>query len=83
MLLEVVEDDPPRRLVGRIVDTGAPFGGSWTYQVTPVDGGSRVSVTEDGWVSNPIFRFMARFVFGYHSTLDSYLRALGRRFGDG
>lgn len=57
-------------------------GGSWIYEIAPADGGSRVSVTERGWIANPIFRFMARVVFGYHGTLDSYLKALGRKFGE-
>ena len=42
---------------------------------------SRVTITERGWVSNPIFRFVSRFVMGHTSTLDAYLRALGKHFG--
>jgi len=52
---------------------GAPFGGKWTYEIALVEGGSRVSVTEQGWIANPIFRFMSRVVFGYYGTLDGYL----------
>jgi hypothetical protein len=39
-------------------------------------------ITEDGYVSNPLFRFMARFVFGYTSTVDSYMKSLGEKFGE-
>jgi uncharacterized protein YndB with AHSA1/START domain len=79
---EEVEAKPPRRLVARIADPSLPYGGSWTYDVAPAAGGaSRVTITEDGVVRNPIFRFMSRFVFGYHATQEEYLRALGRRFG--
>lgn len=84
MALVVAESQPPTRLVTRIdAPAGAPFGGTWTYQIAPVDGGtaSRVSITENGWIANPIFRFMARTIFGYYGTLDSYLKALGRKFG--
>ena len=82
MRLIVTEDAPPRRLV-MTIDAGAdaPFGGKWTYEITPTDGGTRVSVTEAGYVSNPLFRFMSRFVMGYYSTQDKYLRALARKFG--
>jgi uncharacterized protein YndB with AHSA1/START domain len=73
--------DPPRRLVARIADPSLPFGGSWTYDVVPEAAGSRVTITEDGVVRNPVFRFMSRFVFGHHATQQAYLRALGRRFG--
>ena len=61
---------------------GAPFGGNWTYEVAAVPGGSRVTVTERGWIGNPLFRFMARFFFGYTATIDTYLRSLGKKFGE-
>jgi uncharacterized protein YndB with AHSA1/START domain len=77
--LEVTELLPPSRLVTRIADEGLPFGGSWTYELTPSSGGTRVVLTENGEIYNPAFRFMARFVFGYSSTLETYLEQLGAR----
>jgi hypothetical protein len=41
-----------------------------------------VTITERGLVGNPIFRFVSRFVIGQTATMDSYLRALGKRFGE-
>ncbi len=79
---EVVESDPPRRLVTRIVDAGLPFGGTWTYEVARHQDGSTVTITEDGAIYNPVFRVVARFIMGYHGTMDGYLTALGRRFGE-
>ena len=79
----VVESaEPPKRMVARIVDQDLPFGGRWEYDIVP-DGpdASRVTITERGWVSNPIFRFVSRFVMGHTATLDAYLRALGKHFG--
>jgi uncharacterized protein YndB with AHSA1/START domain len=73
--------DPPRRLVARIADPTLPFGGSWTYDVASEAAGSRVTITEDGVVHNPVFRFMSRFVLGHHASQEAYLRALGRKFG--
>jgi uncharacterized protein YndB with AHSA1/START domain len=83
-LVGVVDaDEPPRKLVTRIESApGAPFGGNWTYEVAAVPGGSRVTVTERGWIGNPLFRFMARFIFGYYRSQEGYLRALGKRFGE-
>ena len=76
-------DEPPRRLVTRIEGApGAPFGGTWTFEIAPDGLGTRVTVTERGWIANPIFRFLARFVFGYYRTQEDYLRALGKRFGE-
>jgi len=83
MTLLIEEDEPPRRFKARIEDQpGAAFGGWWVYEVAPAPGGgSDVWVHEEGWVSNPIFRVVSR-VMGYHRTMDSYLTALGRHFGE-
>jgi uncharacterized protein YndB with AHSA1/START domain len=72
--------DAPRVLVGRITDRNLPFGGTWTWEITPVPGGTRVQVTEDGEIYNPLFRFMARFIFGYEGTMKGYLSALEAKF---
>ena len=84
MTLATEAFEPPRRMVGRIQDTGMPFGGAWEYQLAPAPGDTTktvVTITERGWVSNPIFRFVSKYVMGHYSTLDSYLRALGKKFG--
>lgn len=81
--LIVIESAAPRRLVTQIdTSAGGAFGGTWTYELSPESGGTRVSVTEAGWIGNPIFRFLSRFVFGYYGTLDGYLKALGKKFGE-
>jgi hypothetical protein len=80
--LQVTEAVPPRRLVTRIADPNLPWGGTWTTEITLTSGGSVVRITEDGYVNNPLFRFMARFIFGYASTLDSYMKSLGEKFGE-
>ena len=79
MTLVAEHMEPPRLLVGRIADPGLPFGGTWTYEIVPVPGGSRLRITEDGEVYNPIFRFMARFIFGYESTIRGYMASLQKR----
>ena len=76
MTLVVERMEPPRVLVARIADPGLPFGGTWTYEISPVAGGSRLRITENGEIYNPLFRFMARFVFGYEGTITGYLSAL-------
>jgi hypothetical protein len=83
MTIAIEVDEPPRRLVTRIESPpGAAFGGSWTYEIVPVPDGSRVTLTERGWIANRVFRSLARFVFGYYRTLESCLRALAIRFGE-
>jgi uncharacterized protein YndB with AHSA1/START domain len=73
--------EPPSLLVSRIADPSLPFGGTWTYRIQPAAGGSAVTITEDGEVYNPFFRFMSRFVFGHTATLDEFLKNLQSRAG--
>jgi uncharacterized protein YndB with AHSA1/START domain len=80
VVMEIHEAQYPTRLVTRIADPDQPFGGTWTFEIAPEGSGSRLTITERGEVYNPIFRFMARFVFGYTGTMDSCLAALERRF---
>jgi uncharacterized protein YndB with AHSA1/START domain len=74
--MEQVERQPPRRLVTRIADPDLPFGGTWTFELAPDGGGTRVTITERGEIRNPIFRAVARFVFGYAATMETYLAEL-------
>ena len=80
MPLETVASSPPRRLVRRIADPRLPFGGTWTYEIIPTDRGSSLTITENGEVYNPIFRFVSRFIIGHTATIEGYLRALGKKF---
>ena len=79
---ELSEDIPDQKLVSRILDTDLGYSGKWTYELIPEGGGTRVRITEDGEVSNVIFRFMSRYVFGQTATLDAYLTSLAKRFGE-
>lgn len=79
---EVQEARAPERLVVRISDPNLPFGGTWTYELRPVDGATRLVITERGEVYNPIFRFMSRFVFSQTSTIEGFLSALGTKLGE-
>ena len=75
--------EPPRLLVLRIADPDLPFGGTWTYEISPDPAGSRLTITENGEVYNPLFRFMARFIFGYEGTIAAYMAALEKKLGAG
>src|ERR1051325_22890 len=79
---ELVEDVPAQRMVTRIRDTDLGYAGQWTYSFVPENGGTRVTIREDGEVSNVIFRFMSRYVFGQTSTIDTYLTSLAAHFGE-
>jgi hypothetical protein len=79
--VEVVEAVAPTRVVTRVADPNQPFGGTWTFEITPDGSGSQLTITERGEVYNPAFRFMARFVFGYTATMEGYLDDLRKKLG--
>jgi uncharacterized membrane protein len=79
---ELVEDVSGQRMVTRIVDQDLGYSGSWTIEFIPEHEGTRVRITENGDVSNVMFRFMSRYVFGHTSTIDAYLTSLAKHFGD-
>lgn len=84
MSFETIAFEPPRRMVTRIADDNLPFGGTWTWDIKPVPGdagASTLTITEDGEIYNPVFRFVARFIIGYRGTMDAYLKALSARCG--
>jgi hypothetical protein len=79
---EVTESDAPRRMVTRIADKNLPYGGAWTYELTPDTAGSSLRITERGEVYNPLFRFVSRFIMGHTATIDNRLRELAKQFGE-
>ncbi len=70
---EAVTAERPSRFVARIADKGIPFGGSWDYRIVPEGSGSRLTITENGQVYNPVFRFISQYFIGHTATLDKYL----------
>jgi uncharacterized protein YndB with AHSA1/START domain len=79
ILFEITEKLAPRRFVTRIADKSLPFGGRWIYEITPKGTGSELTITEEGEVYNPIFRFVSRFIMGHTATIDGYLEAVRKR----
>ena len=78
---EAMEATPPRRLVTRIADPKLPFGGSWTFDIVPNGDSCTLTITEDGEVYNPLFRFVSRFIIGHTASIDAYVQALNAKLG--
>lgn len=74
----VVESVPPKKLVTKIADE-TQFGGTWTWEITPTPNGSRLTITERGEIYNVVFRTLAKYVFGYTGTMDSFLEAAKKK----
>jgi hypothetical protein len=65
----IEESKRPNRFVTRIDDQSLPFGGTWTISITANGDATNVEVVEDGEVRSSLFRFVARYVFGYYRPL--------------
>jgi hypothetical protein len=77
-----VTDNRERELrVTRIADDKLPFGGRWIYELVPDAAGTRLAITEDGFVKNPVFRFLARTVFSQAATIEKFMIDLGNHLG--
>lgn len=80
--VDVLESQPPHRLVTRVTEKERNFGGTWTIDVVPVGDGATVTIIEDGWVANPIFRFVSRVIIGHHATMDGILKNTARMLNE-
>jgi uncharacterized protein YndB with AHSA1/START domain len=75
---ETIQFTPPHLLVRRIVDEGLPFGGSWTFEITPEGRGAQLRIIERGEVHNLLFRFVSKFIIGHTATMRQYFNNLQR-----
>jgi hypothetical protein len=78
---EAIESTPPKRLVTKIADPKLPFGGTWTYEIVPAGDGCTLTITENGEVYNPVFRFVLRYIMGHAATLNAYMKAVHAKLG--
>ena len=79
--MELTESEPPTRLVTTILSEGMPFGGRWIFEIEPAAAGATVTITEEGEVYSPVFRFVSRYLMGHHATMSLFLSDLGAQFG--
>ena len=80
--MELTESEPPTRLVSTILAEGMPFGGRWIFEIEPAATGATVTITEEGEVYSPVFRFVSRFLMGHHATMSLFLSDLGAHFDE-
>ena len=74
------ESVPGQRLVTEIDDSDLQFGGTWTFEFTAEGSGTRLTVTERGFVKNVVFRFVSRFM-AQDATIKQFLADLAKRAG--
>jgi len=78
----LVEREPPKRLVTKLVGKNLPLSGTWIYELAESDGGTMLTITESDNIYSPLFRFFSRFVISYYGVMDIFLIALARKFAD-
>lgn len=81
MPMEVTEQEAPRRMVIMASDPSLPFTGSWIFELRPAEDGTRLTLTEQGSIANPLFRFVAHVFMDPAESTDTYLVDLGRHLG--
>jgi hypothetical protein len=77
MPIELELDDAPRARISRIIDDKLPFGGRWYYELEPLDAGTRLTITEAGFVKVPMFRIFT--TLAPNATKTKFLRELGAK----
>lgn len=75
----IEEFKTPERIVTKVITPDLPYGGSWTYELIPAGTGCTLTITEHGEVYNPMFRFMAKYLFGHTLTMNRYLDDLKKK----
>ena len=78
--MERLDAEEPHRVVGRIVD-GDGFGGTWTFELAAANDGTDLTITEEGFIDSALFRFLGAHVFGYATTIETYLADAQRATG--
>ncbi|EQA53560.1 LIC10604 family protein [Leptospira kmetyi] len=73
MTYSFIRDQKDALIESKIMDEDKPFGGSWTFEIASVEGGTKLKITENGKVFSPVFRFFSKFVFGHTATMQTYL----------
>jgi hypothetical protein len=73
---EILDRIPPKSIKRRIATKNLPYSGTWTYTLEAAGDSTTVRITEEGEVTNPLFRFVSRFILGHTRTIDTYLQSL-------
>jgi uncharacterized protein YndB with AHSA1/START domain len=81
MTIEVSSIVPGRGFRSRVVGEGVPFSSSWSYELLPLESGTRIVLTQESSIPGRIDRFFARFVFGRTHAAETFLEAVAEELG--
>ncbi len=75
-----IGEKAPQHLVREIVGDNLPFGGTWTFDLAPEASGTKLTLTEDGFIKPPLFRFIGTYFIGLDKTMKDFSTNLQKRF---
>ncbi|MDB5010963.1 MAG: polyketide cyclase [Mucilaginibacter sp.] len=78
--LKVTAIEPNKKLITLINSQHLAFGGSWEFDLQPTGNQTIVTITENGEVYNPIFRFVSKFMMGHTANVKQYAGYLEQSF---
>lgn len=67
-----LESRANEKLVRQIAQDDLPFGGTWTFELADDPAGTKLTLTENGYINPPIFRAMARWFIGLDATMKDF-----------
>ena len=76
MIFLATRTEPPFRREVMLDDPKASYGGTWTYQLAPGPSpdSTTLTITETGYIRQPLYRFVMARVIGMTHNLDEYLK---------
>lgn len=67
---------PDKRIKVKLEGPGGAFYGTWTFEFEPAEGGTRVTITEEGGIPNAFIRGMYSLMAAPDATLKKHLDEL-------
>lgn len=77
---EITEYRSERLLMITIQDRKGVFHGSWRFQFEGIEDGTRVTLTEEGFIPHAFYRGMFQIIASKDATLNAHLKKLKAHF---
>lgn len=75
-----VKQENEKLLVREIVTKGLPFGGSWSFELTPLSSNkTKLTLIEDGFIRPALARIVMIHFIGIRSNMESFIDALKKK----
>lgn len=78
--LTMIRREENQKLITQIDSKDLPFGGNWEFHLKADGERTIVTITENGEVYNPVFRFVSKFIMGHDSNIKTYASDLEKSF---